>query len=118
MVPFIPRSRVVPALGLGTTIGLTAAGVALLILVCRERGRAPLAGLWRAFVAGLAGCLLAALAGSCVSVLLRVSGFFPNVGVSVLASAVVAGVFMLVVVNLDGGDARAAIRRLRAPKVP
>jgi hypothetical protein len=25
---------------------------------------------------------------------------------------------MLVVVNLDGGDARAALRRLRAPKVP
>ena len=118
VVPFIPRSRVVPALGLGTTIGLTAAGVALLVLVRRERGRAALAGLWRAFVAGLAGCLLAALAGSCVSVLLRVSGFLPNVGVSVLASAVVTGVFMLVVVNLDGGDARAAIRRLRAPKVP
>jgi putative peptidoglycan lipid II flippase len=118
IVPFIPRSRVVPALGLGTTIGLTVAGIALLVLVRRERGRAPLAGLSRAFGAGLAGCVLAALAGSIVSVVLRVSGFFPNVGVSVLVSAVVTGVFMLVVVNLDGGDARAAIRRLRAQKVP
>jgi putative peptidoglycan lipid II flippase len=117
IVPFIPRDRVVPALGLGTTIGLTAAGVALLILVRRERGTAALAGMWRAFGAGLVGCALAALAGSVLAVAFRVSGFFPNVGVSVLVSAVVTAVFGLVVVNLDGGDARAAIRRLRGPRV-
>jgi putative peptidoglycan lipid II flippase len=116
IVPFIPRDRVVPALGLGTTIGLTASGIALLVLVRRERGPAALAGLWRAFGAGLAGCVLAALAGSVVAVAFRVSGFFPNVGVSVLVSAVVAAAFTLVVVNLDGGDARAAFRRLRGPK--
>ena len=117
IVPFIPRARVVPALGLGTTIGLTAAGIALLVLVRRERGTAALAGMWRAFGAGLAGCVLAAIAGSAVAVAFRVSGFFPNMGVSVLVSAVVTAVFSLVVVNLDGGDARAAIRRLRGPRV-
>jgi putative peptidoglycan lipid II flippase len=117
VVPFIPKDRVVPVLAFGTTIGLTAAGIALLFLVRRERGKAPLAGMWRAFGAGTAGCVLAAAAGSGVAEALRVSGFFPNVGVSVLVSAVVTGVFGVVVVNLDGGDARAALRRLRAPKV-
>jgi putative peptidoglycan lipid II flippase len=118
IVPFIARDRVVPALGLGTTIGLTASGVALLVLVRRERGTAALAKMGRAFGAGLAGGVLAAIAGSAVSVAFRVSGFFPNVGVSVLVSAVVTAVFTLVVVNLDGGDARAAIRRLRGPRSP
>ncbi|MCW2934841.1 MAG: virulence factor family protein [Actinomycetia bacterium] len=117
IVPFIPKARVVPVLGLGTTIGLTAAGIALLVLVRRERGRAPLAGMWRAFGAGTAGCVLAAAAGSGVAEAVRVSGFFPNVGMSVLVSAVVTGVFGTVVVNLDGGDARAAIRRLRGSRV-
>ena len=44
------------------------------------------------------------------------SGFLANVGMSVLVSAVVTGVFGVVVVNLDGGDARAAIRRLRGSR--
>jgi putative peptidoglycan lipid II flippase len=117
IVPFISKARVVPVLGLGTTIGLTAAGIALLVLVRRERGRAPLAGMWRAFGAGSAGCVLAAAAGSGVAEAVRVSGFFPNVGMAVLVSAVVTGVFGAVVVNLDGGDTRSAIRRLRVPRV-
>jgi hypothetical protein len=45
--------------------------------------------------------------------LLEVHGFFPNVGVSVLVSAAVTAVFVMVVMNLDGGDLRTALRRLR-----
>src|SRR6201999_2276198 len=33
IVPFVPRGWVVPALGLGTTIGLVAAGIALTVAV-------------------------------------------------------------------------------------
>ena len=119
IVPFVPRSRVVPALGVGTSVGLTVAGVALLVLVRRERGAAALAGVSRAFLAGLAGCAAGAAAGSAISVLLRVHGFFPNVGVSVLVSAAVTAVFVVVVMNLDGGDLRTALRRLhtRVPAV-
>jgi len=119
IVPFVPRPRVVPALGLGTSIGLTVAGMALLVLVRRERGAAALAGVSRAFLAGLVGCAAGAAAGSAISVMLRVHGFFPNVGVSVLVSAVVTAVFVAVVINLDGGDLRTALRRLRtrAPSV-
>jgi putative peptidoglycan lipid II flippase len=117
IVPFVPRPRVVPALGLGTSIGLTVAGVALLALVRRDRGAGALAGVSRAFLAGLAGCAAGAAAGSAVAALVRVSGFFPNAGISVLVSAIVTAVFVAVVMNLDGGDLRTALGRLRT-RVP
>jgi putative peptidoglycan lipid II flippase len=117
IVPFVPRDRVVLALGVGTSVGLTVAGVALLVLVRRERGAAALAGVPRAFLAGLAGCVTGAAVGSAVSMVVRVHGFFPNVGVSIGVSAVVTAVFCAVVVNLDGGDLRTALRRLRT-RVP
>jgi putative peptidoglycan lipid II flippase len=117
IVPFVPRDRVVLALGVGTSAGLTVAGVALLVLVRRERGAAALAGVPRAFLAGLAGCAAGAAVGSAVSMAVRVHGFFPNVGVSIGVSAVVTAVFCAMVVNLDGGDLRTALRRLRT-RVP
>ncbi len=117
IVPFVPRYRVVPALGIGTSIGLTVAGLALLVLVGRNRGGAALAGVPRAFIAGFAGCAAAAAAGSAVAALVRVSGFFPSVGISVLVSAVVTVVFAAVVLSLDGRDLRTAFRRLRT-RVP
>jgi len=113
IVPRVPRPRVVPVLGLGTSIGLTVAGLALLVLVARARGAASLAGVPRAFLAGLTGCAAAAAAGSAIAALVRVPGFFPNVGISVLVSVVVTTVFAAVVLNVDGGDLRAALRRLR-----
>jgi putative peptidoglycan lipid II flippase len=117
IVPFVPPHRVVPALGLGTSVGLTVAGVALLLLVRQVRGAAALAGTLRAFLAGLAGCVAGAAAGWGVSSQLHVSGFFANVGISVLVSAVVTAVFTAVVLNADGGDLRAALSRLRT-RVP
>ena len=64
IVPFVPAQRVVPGLGLGTTIGLTVAGLALLVLVRRDRGGRALTGVPRAFLAGLAGCAAGGAAGS------------------------------------------------------
>jgi putative peptidoglycan lipid II flippase len=117
IVPFVPVRRVVPALGLGTSIGLTVAGLALLVLVRRDRGGRALAGVPRAFLAGLAGAAAGAAAGSALAALVRVDGFLPNVAVSVLVSAVVTAVFVAVVINLDGGDFRTALGRLRT-RVP
>jgi len=117
IVPLAPTRRVVPALGLGTSIGLTVAGMALLVLVRRDRGGRALAGVPRAFLAGLAGCAAGAAAGSALAALVRADGFFPNVAISVLVSAVVTAVFVAVVINLDGGDFRTALGRLRT-RVP
>ena len=112
IVPFVPRSWVVPALGLGTTIGLSAAGIALTVAVGRALGRAPLRGMLRALFAGLAGGLAGAVAGAGVAAALPVSGFVPNAAVTLLACAVAALVFLAVILILDAGDLRAVSGRL------
>jgi putative peptidoglycan lipid II flippase len=113
LVPFVPSSWVVPVLGAGTSIGLSCAGVALLMLVGRARGSAALHGCSRAALAGLAAALVAAAAGWGISVALPAGGFLPNVGVTLLASAAVLAVFLAVVAVADGGDLRAVLRRGR-----
>jgi putative peptidoglycan lipid II flippase len=115
IVPFVPRSQVVPWLGVGTTIGLTGSGVALLVLVHRFRGPGALRGWSRACVTGLAGALAGTAAGLGVGIGVRSRGFLPNVGITVLASAAVLAAFLAVVALADGGDLRAVVRRVIRP---
>jgi putative peptidoglycan lipid II flippase len=115
IVPFVPRSQVVPWLGVGTTIGLTVSGVALLVLVRRLRGPRALQGCARASVAGLAGALAGTAAGLGVALSIPVRGFLPNVGVTLLASGAVLAAFLAVVALTDGGDLRAVVRRVVRP---
>jgi putative peptidoglycan lipid II flippase len=117
LVSVVPRSGVVPALGLGTTVGLSVAGVTLVVLVRRARGAGAVAGALRAFLAGLTGCAASAVAGSAVSAVIHGSGFVANVGISMLVGLVIVAVFTVIVMNVDGGDVRAALARLRA-RVP
>jgi len=111
-VPLVPARWVVPVLGLGNTVGLTCAGIALLVAVRVARGPAALAGSRRAAGAGLAGAVAGVAAGISVSAGLPVTGFFPNAGVGVLACASAAIAFGAVVVVLDGGDLRVAAGRV------
>ena len=112
IVPFVPQSSVLPWLGAGTSIGLTGSGVALVVLVRRFRGPDALRGCARAALAGLAGALAGAAAGLGVSVGFRVTGFLPNVAVTLLASGAVLAAFLAVVAVADGGDLRAVLRRV------
>jgi putative peptidoglycan lipid II flippase len=112
IVPFVPHAWVVPALGLGTTIGLVAAGVALTVAVRRALSRDALAGLARAAVAGLGGGLAGAAAGFGVAEALPVQGFGPSAAVTVLAATVATVVFLAVTYLTDGGDLRAVTTRL------
>jgi putative peptidoglycan lipid II flippase len=114
IVPFVAPRHVVPALGLGMTFGLTVSGLALLILVRRDRGALALYGVSRAFLAGLGGAVIGAVAGSLLAGALAAPGFFVNVGASVLVTVVVIAVFAGVAGSIDGGDLRAAVARLRA----
>ena len=115
IVPFAPSSQVVAWLGAGTTIGLTGSGVALLVLVRRFRGPGALRGCTRAAAAGLAGALAGTAAGLGVAFGVPVSGFLPNVGVTLLASGAVLAAFLTVVALTDGGDLRAVVRRVIRP---
>jgi putative peptidoglycan lipid II flippase len=113
IVPLVPPSAVVAALGAGTSIGLTAGGLALAVLVRRDRGPAALRGCARAAVAGLAAAVAGAAAGWAVSVAIPVSGFGPNLGMTLLASVAVLAVFLGVTAVIDGGDLRVALSRVR-----
>ena len=114
IVPFVAPRHVVPALGLGMSFGLTVSGLALLILVWRDRGALALHGVSRAFLAGLVGAVAGAAAGSVLAGALAAPGFFVNVGTSVLVTLVVIVVFAAVAGSIDFGDLRAAVARLRA----
>jgi peptidoglycan biosynthesis protein MviN/MurJ (putative lipid II flippase) len=114
IVPLVSGAWVVPALGLGNTIGLTVAGLALLGAVRRARGRLALRGVARAGAAGLAGAAAGAAAGAGVSAALRTYGFLPNVAVVLLACAATAVAFGLVVLALDGGEVRSLAVAARA----
>jgi putative peptidoglycan lipid II flippase len=102
----VPQSWVVTGLGLGTAIGLTGAGLALLRAVRQARGSGALRGVGRAALAGLAGAVVGAAAGAGVSLAVPVGGFLPNVAVTMLACAVAAATFLLVALLADGGDLR------------
>jgi putative peptidoglycan lipid II flippase len=112
IVPFVPRSQVVGWLGAGTTIGLTGAGLLLLVLARRFRGPDALHGCARAALAGLAGALAGMAAGLGVAAAVPVSGFLPNVAVTLLSGAAVLAAFLAVVAVADGGDLRALLRRM------
>ncbi len=112
-VALVPDWWVVPVLGLGNTIGLTVAGLALLGAVRRARGRAALAGTARAALAGLAGALAGAAAGAALSSAVPASGFVRNAGLAILACACVTLVFGGTALALDGGDLRAVLARGR-----
>jgi putative peptidoglycan lipid II flippase len=112
IVPFVPRGWVVPALGLGTTIGLVTAGLALTVAVRRALGPDALAGLPRATLAGLSGGLAGAAAGFGVARALPGHGFLPSAAVTVLAAAVATVAFLGVTYLTDGGDLRAVTARL------
>ena len=112
-VALVPDWWVVPALGLGNTVGLTVGGLALLGTVRRARGRAALRGAARAALAGAAGAVLGAAAGAALSAALPARGFIPSAGVAILACACVTLVFGGAALALDGGDLHAVLARGR-----
>ena len=114
LVPLVPRAWVVPTLALGNSIGLTAAGVALIAAVGQARGRAVLRGLPRACAAGLAAAAVGGAAGLAVSAALRTYGLLPNAAVALLACLAVTLAFTLAALALDAGEVRLLLARITA----
>jgi putative peptidoglycan lipid II flippase len=113
-VSLVPSRWVVPALGVGNTIGLTLSGLGLLLAVRQVRGRAALRGLARSAGAGCAGAVAGAAAGAAASAATPVSGVLPNAAVAVLACACACLAFGIAAWVLDVGDLRALAGRLRS----
>jgi len=109
---------VVPALGLGNTVGLVVSGTALLAAVRRARGGAALHGTRGAAAAGLAGAVAGAAAGAGVSAAVPVAGFFPNATVALLACCGAVIAFGATACALDGGDLRAVVARTKRKVMP
>jgi putative peptidoglycan lipid II flippase len=117
-VKMVTARWVVPALGLGNTVGLVVSGTALLGAVRRARGRAALHGSMRAAAAGLAGAVAGAAAGAGLSAAVPASGFFPNAAVALLACCAAAIAFGVAAYPLDGGDLRAVAARTKRKVLP
>lgn len=98
-------------LGLATTIGMTVAGVALLVGVARAAGHGAVAGVPRSAAVLVAGGVVGGLAGRVVVDALTGSGW-PSALLAGMAGAVVCGVVVLVVARL--GD-RSVLVALREP---
>jgi putative peptidoglycan lipid II flippase len=113
LVHAVPARWVVGVLGAGNSLGMTAAGIALVVAVRRVRGGAALRATARAGAAGLVAAVIGAAAGAATAYALPSSGLAADCGAAV-AGAVVAGAgFGVIAYLLDGGELKAAIARVR-----
>lgn len=113
MVLLVPARWVVAMLGLGNTMGLTVAGIALVAAVRRAPGSAALRGAGRTAATGLAAAAAGALVGASGAAALPTAGPVAEGGVAVLAACCTVAVFLAIAYRLDGGDTRAALARVR-----
>jgi len=107
------------ALATGHTVGVTAAGFGLLVVVVRDAGPAAVAGLARSGGAALVGALLGAAAGAALVPVLGGSSVATFSAVRAVVVGLAAGVTALVVVaavvmGTARGPMTATLRALRA----
>ena len=107
------------ALGAGHSLGVTVAGLGLLVVVARVAGPSALSGLARSGSAALLAAALGGAAGLTVSRLLDADpvpdGVLAAVGAGVLAGGAVLVVAGAVMMGTARGPMTAAYRALRAP---
>ncbi len=108
------------ALGAGHSIGVTVAGIGLLVVVARVAGPSALVGLPRTGAAALLAAALGGAAGLYVSRLLDADpvpdgGVLAAVGAGLLAGGTVLVVAVAVMMGAARGPLTAAYRALRAP---
>lgn len=104
LVSTLPDVERVVLLGIGNTLGVTVAGALLLVRLLQRHGRAALEGAGRTAVAAAAGVAVAVPAG----LLVRTVG--PDLVAAALASAAVAGVFLVVARRVDPTGVRGLVR--------
>ncbi|HSR82870.1 MAG TPA: lipid II flippase MurJ [Streptosporangiaceae bacterium] len=113
LVAVAPGRWVVGMLALGSTIGLSVAGLTLIVVVRRALGPAALAGAARAAGAGLAAAVAGGGAGAGAAAALPITGPVGAAFVAMVAALCAVAVFALVAYVLDGGELRAVVSRVR-----
>ncbi|MGY2130521.1 murein biosynthesis integral membrane protein MurJ [Blastococcus sp. SYSU DS0617] len=116
----LPATDRAAALGAGHTLGVTVAGLSLLVVVARAAPAGSLAGLPRIGTAALAAAAAGAAAGLALTRALGADpvpdqGVLAAVGAGVLAAALVLVVVLAVMMGTARGPLTAALRALRAP---
>jgi putative peptidoglycan lipid II flippase len=117
MLPVADRGL---ALGAGHSLGVTVAGVGLLIVVARVAGSEALRGVLRAGVPSLLGAALGAGAGLVAARLLGAdpvpdAGVLPAVGVGLVAAAIVLVIAATVMMGTARAALTGAVHALRSP---
>ncbi|TQS39894.1 virulence factor MviN [Cryptosporangium phraense] len=119
LVAVLPAADRVAALAAGNTIGMSALGVALLVLVARQAGLGALSGLGRLAVALVPATVVAAAVGVAVYAVLPGHGLPAVVGSGVVTAVVVSVVFaalFLPVARIAGVDTAGVLPRRRHPQ--
>ena len=113
MVLLAPPHLTVAALALASSSGFILVSVPTVIATRRLRGRAAVAGVGHATLAGLAAAAAGAATGLAVTLPLPTGGNGLEVGSGFIAAILAIAVFGVVAYVLDRGDLRAAAGRVR-----
>jgi putative peptidoglycan lipid II flippase len=113
MVLLAPPHLTVEALALASSTGFILVSVPTVIATRRLRGRAAVAGVGHATLAGLAAAAAGAATGLAVTLVLPTGGNVLEVGSGFLAAILTIVVFGVVAYALDRGDLRAVAGRVR-----
>ena len=103
----------VPALALGNSVGMTVAGVLLLVGLAREAGRAAVAGVARSLVTGVVAAGAGLVLGRLLANVVSGPSVAANVGIAVAATIVTVLVSAAVVAMAGGPGARELLRSVR-----
>ncbi|MDQ1686095.1 MAG: putative peptidoglycan lipid flippase [Frankiaceae bacterium] len=118
LVIALPRHWTAAALGIGTTVGMTAAAAGLVVALGRRAGVAALDGLARTTVSSITSAVLAAGLGALLAHALPAAGAVVSTAVSVGVGGLCLVLFVAVIRVLDPGTLRLVLRGRAVALVP
>jgi putative peptidoglycan lipid II flippase len=113
LVVYGPPRLAVAFLVLGSTVAQLGVAIPMVVAIRRIRGRAAVEGVGRAALASLAAGVAGSAAGLAVTLAAPAGGKLHDIGAGSVGAVVAILAFGMVAYVLDGGELRAALRRLR-----
>jgi hypothetical protein len=118
LVAALPRQWTAAALGIGTTVGMSAAAIGLAVTLARRAGPANLTGLARTTGSAIVSGAAAAGLGVVVSRALPAAGAVVSTAVSVFVGGLCLVLFVALTRALDPGALRLVLRGRALALVP